>query len=145
MRTTWVRAGSCSRLGDVIAALQACGALALASPVPGQLAALCAHLNLSGGHCSYETYASTNVSDILARNNFDGAETVDLFPAHTLSRSAGPARGRVYHRDCPKVWRSAGLNHTSAGCHGSASGNRSSNPACYRHTTTPGRCSARTF
>jgi Sigma-70, region 4 len=36
-------------LGDVVAALQACGALSLLSPVPGQLAALCANLNV-GGH-----------------------------------------------------------------------------------------------
>jgi hypothetical protein len=35
-------------LGDVIAALQACGALPPLSPVPSQLAALCAHLNLTG-------------------------------------------------------------------------------------------------
>jgi Sigma-70, region 4 len=36
-------------LGDVTAALQACGALSPLSPVPGQLAALCAGLNV-GGH-----------------------------------------------------------------------------------------------
>jgi hypothetical protein len=35
-------------LGDAIAALQACGALSPLSPVPGQLAALCATLNISG-------------------------------------------------------------------------------------------------
>jgi hypothetical protein len=35
-------------LGDVVAALQAAGALSPLSPVPGQLAALCAHLNVSG-------------------------------------------------------------------------------------------------
>ena len=35
-------------LGDIIAALQASGALAPASLVPGQLAALCARLNLTG-------------------------------------------------------------------------------------------------
>ena len=35
-------------LGDLIAALQHCGALPPLSPVPGQLAALCARLNLSG-------------------------------------------------------------------------------------------------
>ena len=35
-------------LGDAIAALQACGALSPLSPVPGQLAALCASLNLTG-------------------------------------------------------------------------------------------------
>jgi len=35
-------------LGDVVAALQACGALSAFSPVPGQLAALCAKLNVSG-------------------------------------------------------------------------------------------------
>jgi len=35
-------------LGDAIAALQACGALSPLSPVPGQLAALCANLNISG-------------------------------------------------------------------------------------------------
>jgi hypothetical protein len=35
-------------LGDVIAALEACGALSPLSPVPGQLAALCAKLNVSG-------------------------------------------------------------------------------------------------
>jgi sigma-70-like protein len=35
-------------LGDLIAALQACGAMSLLSPVPGQLAALCAILNISG-------------------------------------------------------------------------------------------------
>ena len=35
-------------LGDAIAALQACGALSPLSPVPGQLAALCATLNVSG-------------------------------------------------------------------------------------------------
>ncbi len=36
-------------LGDVTAALQACGAVSPLSPVPGQLAALCAGLNV-GGH-----------------------------------------------------------------------------------------------
>ncbi|HYY17592.1 MAG TPA: hypothetical protein VE864_02035, partial [Streptosporangiaceae bacterium] len=36
-------------LGEAIAALQACGALSPLSPVPGQLAALCATLNV-GGH-----------------------------------------------------------------------------------------------
>jgi hypothetical protein len=35
-------------LGDVVAALEACGALSAFSPVPGQLAALCADLNVSG-------------------------------------------------------------------------------------------------
>jgi hypothetical protein len=35
-------------LGDVMAALLACGALSPLSPVPGQLATLCARLNLSG-------------------------------------------------------------------------------------------------
>ena len=35
-------------LGDSIAALQACGALSPLSPVPGQLAALCAGLNVDG-------------------------------------------------------------------------------------------------
>ena len=35
-------------LGDAIRALQACGALSPLSPVPGQLAALCASLNVSG-------------------------------------------------------------------------------------------------
>jgi hypothetical protein len=35
-------------LGDVIAALQECGVLPPLSPVPGQLAGLCARLNLSG-------------------------------------------------------------------------------------------------
>ena len=35
-------------LGDVIAALQACGAMSALSPVPGQLAALCASLDVSG-------------------------------------------------------------------------------------------------
>jgi hypothetical protein len=35
-------------LGDVIAALQAVGALSSLSPIPGQLAALCAHLHVSG-------------------------------------------------------------------------------------------------
>jgi hypothetical protein len=35
-------------LGDIIAALHACGALSLLSPVPGQLAALCAGLKLDG-------------------------------------------------------------------------------------------------
>src|SRR6185437_12793576 len=34
--------------GDVIAALQAAGALSPASPVPGQFAALCGRLHLSG-------------------------------------------------------------------------------------------------
>jgi hypothetical protein len=37
-----------SGLGDAIATLQACGALSPLSPVPGQLAALCANLNISG-------------------------------------------------------------------------------------------------
>jgi hypothetical protein len=36
-------------LGDVIAALQDCGALSPLSPLPGQLAALCARLNVSHG------------------------------------------------------------------------------------------------
>ncbi len=35
-------------LGDIIAALQACGALSPLSPVPGQLAALCAALDVDG-------------------------------------------------------------------------------------------------
>jgi hypothetical protein len=35
-------------LGDVIAALRAAGALSPLSPVPGQLAALCARLHLTG-------------------------------------------------------------------------------------------------
>jgi hypothetical protein len=35
-------------LGDVIAALQACGAMSALSPVPGQLAALCASLDVTG-------------------------------------------------------------------------------------------------
>ena len=35
-------------LGEIIAALLACGALSPLSPVPGQLAMLCARLNLSG-------------------------------------------------------------------------------------------------
>jgi hypothetical protein len=35
-------------LGDAIAALQACGAVSALSPVPGQLAALCANLKISG-------------------------------------------------------------------------------------------------
>jgi hypothetical protein len=35
-------------LGDVTAALQACGAVSPLSPVPGQLAALCAHLGAGG-------------------------------------------------------------------------------------------------
>jgi len=35
-------------LGDVVAALQACGALSPLSPVPGQLAALCARLDVTG-------------------------------------------------------------------------------------------------
>ena len=35
-------------LGEVIAALEACGALPPLSPVPGQLAALCAKLNVTG-------------------------------------------------------------------------------------------------
>jgi hypothetical protein len=35
-------------LGDAIAALQACGTLSPLSPVPGQLAALCGILNISG-------------------------------------------------------------------------------------------------
>jgi len=40
--------GTVDGLGDVIAALQASGALPPASPVPGQLAALCARLNVTG-------------------------------------------------------------------------------------------------
>jgi len=35
-------------LGDVVAVLQACGALSALSPVPGQLAALCAGLKITG-------------------------------------------------------------------------------------------------
>jgi DNA-binding CsgD family transcriptional regulator len=35
-------------LGDIVGALQACGALSLLSPVPGQLAALCASLDVQG-------------------------------------------------------------------------------------------------
>jgi hypothetical protein len=35
-------------LGDAVAALEACGALSPLSPVPGQLAALCASLNVTG-------------------------------------------------------------------------------------------------
>lgn len=41
---TWLAGG----VGDVVAALQACGAVSLLSPVPGQLATLCAGLNVSG-------------------------------------------------------------------------------------------------
>ena len=40
--------GVADGLGEVIAALQECGALPPASPVPGQLAALCARLNVAG-------------------------------------------------------------------------------------------------
>ena len=40
--------GIADGLGDVITALQACGALPPHSPVPGQLAALCARLNVTG-------------------------------------------------------------------------------------------------
>jgi hypothetical protein len=40
--------GAASGLGDVVAALQAAGALPEASPVPGRLATLCASLGLSG-------------------------------------------------------------------------------------------------
>jgi hypothetical protein len=40
--------GTADGLGDVIAALHAFGALAPRSPVPGQLAALCARLNVTG-------------------------------------------------------------------------------------------------
>jgi hypothetical protein len=40
--------GIADGLGDAIAALQACGALSPLSPLPGQLAALCANLNISG-------------------------------------------------------------------------------------------------
>jgi hypothetical protein len=40
--------GTADGLGDVIAALQASGALPPVSPLPGQLAALCARLNLTG-------------------------------------------------------------------------------------------------
>jgi hypothetical protein len=42
------RASAADVLGDVIAALQDCGALSPLSPLPGQLAALCGRLNLSG-------------------------------------------------------------------------------------------------
>ena len=35
-------------LGDAIAALQACSAMSALSPVPGQLAALCASLDVTG-------------------------------------------------------------------------------------------------
>ncbi len=35
-------------LGDIIAALQACGAVSPLSPVPGQLATVCAELNVDG-------------------------------------------------------------------------------------------------
>ena len=40
--------GIAGGLGDVITALQECGALPPHSPAPGQLAALCARLNLTG-------------------------------------------------------------------------------------------------
>jgi hypothetical protein len=40
--------GIASGLGDVVAALEAAGALSAVSPVPGRLAALCASLGLSG-------------------------------------------------------------------------------------------------
>jgi Sigma-70, region 4 len=40
--------GSTGELGDVTAALQACGAVSPLSPVPGQLAVLCAGLNADG-------------------------------------------------------------------------------------------------
>ena len=35
-------------LGDAVTALEACGALSPLSPVPGQLAALCASLDITG-------------------------------------------------------------------------------------------------
>jgi hypothetical protein len=41
-------AGIADGLGDAVAALEACGALSPLSPVPGQLAALCASLNVTG-------------------------------------------------------------------------------------------------
>ena len=40
--------GTAGGLDDVIAALQASGTLPPLSPLPGQLAALCAHLNVTG-------------------------------------------------------------------------------------------------
>ena len=40
--------GTADGLGDVIAALQVCGALPAHSPVPGQLAVLCTRLNVTG-------------------------------------------------------------------------------------------------
>lgn len=48
-RTSGALAHLAGELGDVTAALQACGAVPPLSPVPGQLAALCAGLNV-GGH-----------------------------------------------------------------------------------------------
>jgi len=38
----------------------------------------------SGGHCSYATFGSTNMSDIVSHSNFDGAVTVDLSGAYAF-------------------------------------------------------------
>ena len=43
----------------------------------------------SGGHCAYATIGSTNMSDILDKSWFDGAETVDVSGTHAFEIS-GP-------------------------------------------------------
>ena len=68
-------------LGDVVAALQACGALSLLSPVPGQLAALCENLNVSG-------------HGITARPARDLPEPWLSMLAHYRRRKPGKALGR---------------------------------------------------
>jgi len=45
----------------------------------------------SGGHCSYATFGSTNMSDILSHSNFDGAVTVDLSGAYAFQIN-GPCK-----------------------------------------------------
>ena len=43
----------------------------------------------TGGHCAYATFGSTNRSDILQHNAFDGPETVGLSGAYAIE-TAGP-------------------------------------------------------
>ena len=45
--------------------------------------------SVSGGHCAYATFGGTDMSDILAHSNFDGAETVDLSGTYAFEIS-GP-------------------------------------------------------
>ena len=121
-------------LGDVVAALRVSGALPPRSPVPGQLAALCARLNVTGhglpvapDHDLPEPWLSVLISDTQAAPGCDGYAAVaaalpDLdgtrlsilgltsFPDRTiLNVHASGMRGHDYYRWpeanlAPAIW-----------------------------------------